>query len=225
MACAAAWAWRANPVSREVRDGEPVALTWDGEPIAVGLFRTWDSVNDGQVRWTWDGIRKRLLIFNVHAALRRPLAVGEEVVVELKKDAWRGHVGLYLSDKPLPVKSMGSFGHREAFGGVNHLLFFHVDGDAVVEPSGWEAGVPLVIPEGSWTRSSPRQGLEPYVVSMQVLDAGLRWQVSLGGEVIALGNMDRPRGRPAYLHVYAFDNTLCYLGTLTRKRRNAGSSP
>lgn len=189
---------------------------WDGEPVVFLEYRHPESVNEGHVRWASDGTRRRLLMYNSHASLLRPLAMGERVVVELKKDVWRGHVGLYLSDKPLPILSMGLFGHREGFGGINHLLFFHVDGDVLVEPTGWESWKPLVIPATAWSPRGTRHSLEPYTVSMESLEGQFRWQVTVGGEVVGEGIMDRPKGRPAYLSVYAFDSTLCYLGTLTR---------
>ena len=202
-----------------------LAESLDGEPIALRVYREGDGLNDGYVRWTTDGVRKSLLMFNSHATLRRPLEKGEVVVIELKKEVWRGHVGLYLSDTPFATAWNPVFGHRENFGGLNHLFFFHVDGDTLAEPSGWKAGKPLVIPKGTWARMGARASLDTYTVSLEVMDQQYQWTVRVAGEVFAVGHMDRVPDQPAYLNVYVFDNTLCYLVGVSRSAVPAVSRP
>jgi hypothetical protein len=190
--------------------------SWDGEPMVLRVYRNDSALNEGYVRWTTDGGSSRPLLFNAHASLRRPLKTGETLVIQMKKDVWRGHIGLYLSDEPFFEVRKPVFGHRENFGGLNHLLFFHVDGDTLVGPTGWESGRPLAIPKDAWARLNDRASLDTYTVSLEVLEKQYRWTVSVVGEQFAVGHFDRVEGRPVYLNVYTFDNTLCYLGRLSR---------
>jgi hypothetical protein len=151
-----------------------------------------------------------LLLFNTHLTRMEPLRTGDRVEMGLRKDAWRGHVGAYLSPRPYFKEPAAEFGHREHFGRLPVQLFFHVDGDALVAPTAFDVGIPVPLPPASWNPLIQTNNLQTYWLSMTVGAREVEWSVNNCGLEIAQGRIPRTFD-PCYLGVYVYDNTLCYL--------------
>lgn len=89
------------------------------------------------------------MLFNTHATLSKPLQQNEVLEFSLKKEVWRGHIGLYLSTTPFHALHDQLFSHRENFGGIDHLLFFHVDGDSLGAPTIFKDGKAVEFPSSN----------------------------------------------------------------------------
>jgi serine/threonine protein kinase len=190
---------------------------WNGNPVVFCSYHNPDKINEGYARWTTDGVHRVWMLFNTHATLRQPLKESEELEFALKKEIWRGHVGLYVSEKPFYSFSEHWFiSHREHFGQIDHLLFFHVDGDSLVAPTIFHGGGEVPFPARDWNVVATTNSLATYSVRLRVLPTEFRWNVWVGGLHLAEGRYARDPKKPAYLNVYTFDNTVCYLTQLTR---------
>lgn len=194
-----------------------------GDRVAWTHYRHPEGMNEGYVRRASDGGRDGWLMFNVHGSFMEPLQPGDRVLLDLKKDVWRGHVGAYLSDEPFSIHGSGDgFGHREAFGGLNHLMWFHLDGDSLVPPTAARNGRAVDLDPMAWRPGVRTNSLAAYHLELEVDRDRYRWTISAGSMVLATG--DHPRGSGlAYLGLYAYDNTLCYLTGFRRFHPDAGS--
>ncbi len=181
------------------------------------------GVNEGYVHQASDGVRAGLLLFNVHGTVVDPLRTGDRVDIDLKKDVWRGHVGVYLSARPFADRPNSvSFGHRERFGGLDHLLWFHLDGDSVVAPTAGQGGRDLALDPLDWSLLTSTNTLASYHLELRVDPDRFRWTISTGSTVLATGSHPRVPDLP-FLGIYAYDNTLCYLTGLRRYREEGGA--
>lgn len=172
-----------------------------------------ERVNEGYVRKGTDGPEIGLMMFNAHLSLLKPLEVGDVVDLVLVKDVWRGHVAAYLSEQPFFKVMPPEFGHREHFGRMNHLMFFHVDGDMLVDPTQVVNGKPEPFPPGFWDHQFKTNTLRAYHVELAVEERQLHWVVSSDGTRLAEGHSPSTMA-PAYLGLYAYDNTLCYIRSM-----------
>jgi hypothetical protein len=90
------------------------------------------------------------------------------VEVGFRKDTWRGHVGVYLSDRPfasdiVPRSAIGS-----DFGSALPSTIVHVDGDQVVAPTASTRGVSMPLPAEAWSPLVQTNTLQTHWVSMTV---------------------------------------------------------
>lgn len=194
---------------------------WDGHPVVFCPYRHTSGVNSGYARWAGDGIRKVWMLFNTHATLSKPLQQDEVLEFSLKKEVWRGHIGLYLTPTPFYALHDQWFSHRENFGGIDHLLFFHVDGDSLVAPTIFKDGKAVEFPPSNWKVALTTNTLATYTIQLKVMRHEYLWSVSAGGVHLAEGHYLRDPSKPEYLNVYTFDNTVCYLSDLKVSKRNS----
>lgn len=195
-------------------------LDFLGNPVEAMLYRHPEGENDGYVRPGAVDEDRALLLFNAHLTVKTPLRTGDRVEMGLRKDVWRGHVGAYLSSRPIFKEPGAEFGHREHFGRLSHQMFFHVDGDEWVAPTAHHEGPLPPPPPQSWDRLVRTNSLQTYWIAMTVGDREVEWSVTHGGLEIARGRTPRVSD-PCYLGIYAFDNTLCYLRCLKVDRTSA----
>ncbi len=193
----------------------------DGHGIVWTPYQSKAGVNAGYVRKAFDHGGHSWLLFNAHGTMGRPLVPGDRVDVELKKDVWRGHVALYLSDKPFHQAGPVDFGHRENFGGLEHLMWFHLDGDRLSPPTLFRRGNLETLFSEAWTNRVVTNTLSTHHVTLWVDGDGYRWQVLVGASVLFEGEY-RGGFHPAHLGIYAFDNTLCYLTDLRIENDGGG---
>lgn len=189
-----------------------------GDRILWSYYHHPQRINEGYVRRASVGDGEGWLLFNVHGTLADPLLTGDRVVLDLKKDVWRGHVGVYLSDEPFFRHGVSErFGHRERFSDLNHVLWFHLDGDSLVAPTAARGGEDITLNPDDWNPRMRTNTLSSYHLELHVGEDRYRWTISTGTTVLASGN--HPREMPLrYLGIYTFDNTLCYLTELKRMR-------
>ena len=185
-------------------------VRFQGEPWVVESYRHPEGENDGHVSLASLGEAPALMLFNTHITRDRPLAVGDRVELGLRKEAWRGHVGVYLSPRPHHLEPQAAFGHREHFGRLPHHLFFHVDGDELVAPTAHDRGVPVGLSADAWHPLVRTNTLQTHWLSMTVGEREVEWSVQCAGLEIARGRIPRVY-EPCYLGIYVYDNTLCYL--------------
>ena len=194
---------------------------WDGQPVVFSSYRHPSGINNGYVRWGSNGIRNVWMLFNTHATLSKPLQQNEVLEFSLKKEVWRGHIGLYLSTTPFHALHDQLFSHRENFGGIDHLLFFHVDGDSLVAPTIFKDGKAVEFPFSNWKIALTNNTLATYTIQLKVMPNEYLWSVSAGGVHLAEGHYLRDPSKPEYLNIYTFDNTVCYLSDLKMAKRNS----
>ncbi len=187
---------------------------WDGQPVVFSPYRPINRVNHGYGRWAGNGIRNVWMLFNTHATLSQPLQQDEVLEFSLKKEVWRGHIGLYLTTTPFYKIRDKWFSHRENFGEIDHLLFFHVDGDSLVAPTIFKDGKAVEFPSSNWRVALTTNTLATYTIRLKVMPTAYEWTVSAGGDPLAEGHYLRDPNKPEYLNVYVFDNTVCYLSDL-----------
>ena len=187
---------------------------WDGQPVVFTSYQPINGVNHGYARWAGNGIRNVWMLFNTHATLSQPLQQDEVLEFSLKKEVWRGHIGLYLTTTPFYKINDKWFSHRENFGGIDHLLFFHVDGDSLVAPTLFKDGKVVEFPPSNWKIALTTNTLTTYTIRLKVMPNEYIWTVSAGGDPLAEGPYLRDISKPEYLNVYVFDNTICYLNDL-----------
>ena len=187
---------------------------WDGQPVVFSPYRHIDGVNNGYARWAGNGIRNVWMLFNTHATLSQPLQQDEVLEFSLKKEIWRGHIGLYITTTPFYSLHDQLLSHRENFGGIDHLLFFHVDGESLVAPTLFKDGKVVEFPSSNWKVALTTNTLATYTIRLKVMPTAYEWTVSAGGDPLAEGHYLRDPNKPEYLNVYVFDNTLCYLNDL-----------
>lgn len=202
-AVAAAWFWLSA-------NAKLMTVHFQGEQWVAAFYRHPRGENDGYARPAGLGEVPALMLFNTHFTRVEPLRVGDRVELGLRKDAWRGHVGVYLSAQPHFRESESEFGHREHFGKLSHHLFFHVDGDEVIAPSAHDRGLPVALPSDAWTSLVRTNSLQTHWLSMTVGTREVDWSVQCAGLEIARGRVPRVYD-PCYLGIYVYDNTLCYL--------------
>lgn len=177
----------------------------DGIPLVVAMYRHPTGVNKGTVVNSSNG----LLSFNIHGTVQRPLKVGDQVEFLVKKDTWRGHVAAYLTDTPRVNRRSETFGHRGNFGGLDHLMFFHLDGDSLVAPTQVRDGTLETLDREHWVTRFQTNSLAPYSVELDVKADRLNWRVSCDGKPMAEGWSPHP-SKPIYLNLYVFDNTTAF---------------
>ncbi len=194
---------------------------WDGQPVVFCPYRYPDGVNDGYARWGSNGLRNVWMLFNTHATLSKPLQQNEVLEFSLKKEVWRGHIGLYLSATPFYALHHQLFSHRENFGGIDHLLFFHVDGDSLVAPTIFKDGNVVEFPSSNWKIALTNNTLATYAIKLKIMPNEYLWSVSADGVHLAEGHYLRDPSKPEYLNVYTFDNTVCYLSDLKVAKRSS----
>lgn len=205
------------------RPNRDAVMEIGGESIGWIPYHHLQGINEGYVHQASDGVQTGYLLFNVHGTVVQPLRTGDQVEVDLKKDVWRGHVGVYLSNKPFAQRQDPlSFGHRERFGGLDHLLWFHLDGDSLVAPTAVEGGRDRSLDPGNWSLQAPTNTLASYHLELRVDADRFRWTISTGSNVVAVGSHPR-RLDLRFLGFYAYDNTLCYLTRVRRHRPGGGS--
>ena len=185
-------------------------IGFQGVPLEATLYRHPKGENDGYLRWGGLNESPAVMLFNGHLTLREPLRTGDRLELGFRKDTWRGHVGVYLSDRPFASEHRAEIGHRERFGVLSHQLVVHVDGDQVVAPTASTRGVSMPLPAEAWNPLIQTNTLQTHWVSMTVGAGDVQWSVTSGGLEIAHGRLPRVFERP-FLGVYVFDNTLCYL--------------
>ena len=189
-----------------------------GERLVWNPYRHPQRINEGYAQEASDGVRKGWLLFNVHGTVAEPLRTGDRFEIDLQKDVWRGHAGVYLSDRPFAeCRDPREFGHRERFGGLDHLLWFHLDGDSVVAPTARVGGQDLTLDPADWDLRVRTNTLAPYHLELRVDADRFRWTIATGPTVLATGSHPR-RPELRFLGLYLFDNTLCYLTGLRRFR-------
>lgn len=185
----------------------------DGQRIVWTPYNHPAGVNSGYVHRAYDGKSSGWLLFNAHGCLGIPLKLGDRVDLDLKKDVWRGHVALYLSAEPFYLRPQADFGHRENFGGIDHLMWFHLDGDQLSAPTLFRGGKLATLDSGTWKDRVVTNSLTVHHVTLWVEPEGYRWQVSTDSLVLCRGQYSG-HFSPAHLGIYAFDNTLCYVSRL-----------
>jgi hypothetical protein len=111
--------------------------------------------------------------------------------------------------------------HRENFGGIDHLLFFHVDGDSLVAPTIFKDGKAIEFPSSNWKIAFTNNTLATYTIQLKVMPNEYLWSVSAGGVLLAEGHYLRDPSKPEYLNIYTFDNTVCYLSGLKMAKQNS----
>jgi len=215
---ATALAWRSwLPRSDETMDIE-------GNRVAWTHYHHPQAINEGHVRRASDGLRDGWILFNVHGTLLEPVETGDHFTLDMKKDAWRGHVGVYLSDRPFYEGGTDhGFGHRDGFGGLTHLMWFHLDGNSLVAPTAAEEGREVALDPADWSPKVRTNTLAPYHLELSVGEDLFRWTISTGDLELASGSHPR-RENLRFLGFYVYDNTLCYLTGL-RRLRTAGGRP
>lgn len=186
------------------------SFPFQGDRTVAAFYRHPQGENDGYVQKTKMAEVTALLIFNAHLTRKEPLRTGDRVEVGLRKDVWRGHVGVYLTPDPFFKKPGVEFSHRETFGRRSLQLLMHVDGDELVAPTAYQAGAPVPLPPDSWNLLVRTNNLQTYWLSMTVGAREVEWSVNNCGLEIARGRVSRAFD-PCYLGVYVYDNTLCYL--------------
>lgn len=192
---------------------------WAGYPVVFRSFHPHDDVNQGYARRVNNGTREIWMLFNTHATLLRPLSPGDVLDVALKKEIWRGHIGLYISEIPIHSRKSPSFTDRDQFGGIDHILFFHVDGDMLVPPTVFKNGSSQAFSPSGWKVFLSTNTLETYQVRLSVTPHDYLWTVFAGGTRLAEGSYPRPINVLQYLNVYVFDNTACHLMDLKIDRQ------
>jgi len=210
-----AWAWP--------RPGElsVVPVTWQGESLLGVVYRHPEGVNEGYVRAGDLVDSPSLMMFNAHVVRKRALQTGDRVAMDLHKDVWRGHVAAYLSPHPLTEEPQALICHRDQFGRLPFRMFFHLDGDELVAPTGADHGVPVTLPPEAWVPQVRVSSLQACGVRLEVGAREIGWSVHAGDRLLAEGRMTKPFD-PCYLGLYAFDNTLCYVKRLEVDRGGSG---
>ena len=186
------------------------AVSFQGDRLQVTLYRHPQGENDGYVRRGSLGEAPALQLFNTHLTRAEPLRTGDRVEMGLRKEVWRGHVGVYLSPRPYFQEPQAQFGHREHFGRLPAQFILHVDGDELVAPTAFHQGKPVPLPPASWNPLIRTNNLQTYWLSMTVGAREVEWSVNNCGLEIAQGRIPRTFD-PCHLGVYVYDNTLCYL--------------
>jgi hypothetical protein len=186
------------------------STSFQGAPLVATLYRHPQGENDGYVKTATLGDVPALMLFNTHLTRKEPLRVGDRVELGLRKEAWRGHVGVYLSPRPIFSEAEVHFGHREHFGRLSHHLMFHVDGDELVAPTAFLQGVPMILPAKAWNPLVRTNNLQTYWLSMKLGEQEVSWSVQNSGLEIANGRFPRDHD-PCYLGIYVYDNTTCFL--------------
>jgi len=97
---------------------------------------------------------------------------------------------------------------------IDHLLFFHVDGDSLVAPTIFKDGKAIEFPSSNWKIAFTNNTLATYTIQLKVMPSEYLWSVSAGGVLLAEGHYLRDPSKPEYLNIYTFDNTVCYLSGL-----------
>ncbi len=181
----------------------------NGFPLIYSLC--WWGVGDkGAIRQTTNGI----FTFNAHTSLPRALNPGERVEIELQKEAWRGHVGVYLTDSLFRERTPRMFGHREHFGMIEHLMFFHLAGDSLADPTFVAKGEAGTLGPKKWVRLVETNSLAPYRITLEVEAGQASWSIACHGRELAYGWYPLAVDHP-YLNFYAFDNTTYFLRKIT----------
>ena len=194
-------------------------------PIVWTPYHHPKRINEGFVQQGADGKSYGWLLFNAHGGVPVPLNTGDEVFVTLKKDVWRGHVAMYVSEKPIyRADPQRSFGHGGNFGNLSHLMWFHLEGDWLTNPTVAKAGKLVSFSLGEWNQRVATNSLATYHLKFQVGADRYSWQVASGGVQLATGSYPRIY-QPGYLGIYAFDDTLCYLTRLEIKPGDVRASP
>lgn len=186
------------------------SASFQGSPLVATLYRHPQGENDGYVKTATLGEDPALMLFNTHLTRKEPLRVGDRVELGLRKEAWRGHVGVYLSPRPIFSEPGAAFGHREHYGRLTHHLLFHIDGDELVAPTAFLQGVPMTLPAEAWNPLVRTNNLQTYWLSMSVGQQEVAWSVQNSGLEIANGRFPRDID-PSYLGIYVYDNTTCFL--------------
>lgn len=186
------------------------SASFQGSPLVATLYRHPQGENDGYVKTATLGEDPALMLFNTHLTRKEPLRVGDRVELGLRKEAWRGHVGVYLSPRPIFSEPGAAFGHREHYGRLTHHLLFHIDGDELVAPTAFLQGVPMTLPAEAWNPLVRTNNLQTYWLSMSVGQQEVAWSVQNSGLEIANGRFLRDID-PSYLGIYVYDNTTCFL--------------
>lgn len=186
------------------------STSFQRNPLVATLYRHPQGENDGYVKTATLGEDPALMLFNTHLTRKEPLRVGDRVELGLRKEAWRGHMGVYLSPSPIFREPKADFGHREHFGRLSHHLLLHVDGDELVAPTAFHQGVPVTLPAEAWNPLVRTNNLQTYWLSMSVGQQEVSWSVQNCGLEIANGRFPRDHD-PCYLGIYVYDNTTCFL--------------
>ena len=189
------------------------SVTWQGQSLLALPYRHPQGNNEGYVRAGDLVDSPSLMLFNAHLLRKRPLETGDRVVMELQKEVWRGHVAAYLSPHPLIDEPEARFCHRDQFGRLPFRMFFHLDGDELVAPTGADHGVPVTLPPESWRPRFITNSLQTYRVSLDIGAREIGWSVHSDDRLLVEGTMPKPFAS-CYLGLYAFDNTLCYVKRL-----------
>jgi hypothetical protein len=194
--------------------------TLDGIPLVYSLAGGPD--NNGTIRQTTNGI----FTFNAHTTIPRALNAGDRVEIELKKEAWRGHVSLYLTDTLILKRSPGTFYHLDHFGMSDHLMFFHLDGDSLAAPTRVASGAASTLGPPHWTRLGSTNSLAPYRITLEVEAGKASWSIVCEGRELARGWHPLATDH-TYLNFYGFDNTTYLLRKIriTKTTNNPASQP
>ncbi len=201
--------WPKMPITRCTLNGVPLSILQHSQP---------GGWNHGYFRQTPQGI----FMFNAQTLLLQPLAAGDRVEIELQKEAWRGHVGALLTGMPFQDQRI-SFGFRSNFGMVEHLQFFHLDGDSLAAPTCVTNGVAATLGAGCWTELVPTNTLAPYRISLEMKSRQIGWQVFCNELELARGSFPNAF-QTLFLSIYGWDNTTYFLKKITVSK-GANQSP
>lgn len=193
------------------------------QDLILTRYQHLEGINGGSFNRIQDDTTRSWSVFNVHGSIPEPLQPGDRVEIEFQKHIWRGHVALYLAASPYHRAKGALFGHRENFGGMEHLMWFHLDGDELVAPTVFRDATPRTLGSDHWTLHVATNSLAIYQVILHVDADEYRWQVHLGDSILATGQHPAWWSTP-YLGIYVFDNTQCALRRI-RITREATQPP
>ncbi len=181
-----------------------------GYPLSFTLYRDRAEANNGFITQTSEGI----LAYNSQALLVQPLLAGDHLDIVFRKEAERGHVGFYLSDSPMFQRNPAAFSHQSGFGGLDHLLFVHLDGETLVPPSLLSNGVPMLLPAANYRQGIGTNALLNLRITLDLGTDKIRWKLAHSNDELAQGWSSYSH-RPTYLNFYVFEDTTCLLKTIS----------
>lgn len=186
-----------------------------GYPLTFSLYRDRTEANNGFITQTSEGI----LAYNSQALLGQPLLAGDHVDIVIRKEAERGHVGFYLSDAPMFHWNPADFSHQSGFGGLDHLLFVHLDGEKLAPPSLVSNGVPMLLPTVNYRQDIGTNALLNLRITLDLEKDKILWKLVHSNDELAQGWSSYSH-RPAYLNFYVFEDTTCLLKTISISQIN-----